>query len=279
MRKIVLTLSGLMVLLSCQNDNNPPPQFKYPLAVGNQWEYRRLFWGTNFRPDSLADFVTFPDTLVFYAQVKDTVRLEDNREAIPLSAVTDDEGYPSIRFYRQDESALYEVAYLPSGYLPIFPKKNGVTYKFKGKNYTSLAQLSKVLGEGLPAVHLFRGDSLVYNTPPRMALKYPLFVGSRWNLTDGDFRIEKNIIDYGPVNVAAGDFEAYTIQWLYYFENAEKPDPDLALFDFISKQGLIKRRMRALNVAVTIQTGEEVGYFDLYDESELSALAINSGNE
>ena len=267
-------LSALFFLLSC-DDNDPSPSFQYPLESGKQWEYVRVLQATNFRPDSLAGDFEQPDTQIIQVQVKEPQVLKDSQEAYPLLATLSDQNDNrifSLEFYRQDESGLYQVAYRPVGYIPVFPKRKGISFKYKGRVYGSLAELSQTLPAGETALLFLRSDSLIYNTPPRPALKYPMAIGSRWIFTDEEFRIEKQITDYGTINTAAGDFEAYTVQWLYYFDNSDKPDEDIALSDFISEQGLLKRRLSVFNVVLTTETGEDAGYFDFYDTIEITAI-------
>ena len=271
-RSAIFILGSLLIFLSC-DDNNPPPAFNYPLAAGNSWEYRRVMLATNFRPDSLS--ILLPDTMYIQVEVQIPVELKDRKKATPImarSTLYDRELY-NIRFYRQDEKGLYHIAYLAGNFVPGLPKAKGLAFKFKGRLYNNLAQMSDAL---TTEPHLFKSfsDSVIYNTPPSVALKYPLFIGSKWDLTAEYFRIEKTILDYTSVNVPAGDFDVYSIQWLYYFDYADKPDEDLTVFEFISEKGLVKRRLRLLNAVLTTRMGEDIGYFDYYENLELVSYNV-----
>ena len=271
-----LTLFIAIFIIACTNDSSPPTDFNYPLNTGNHWEYRRTIQITNIRPDSLKEQFMMADTFYIEVTVGDLVTLKNNLSAVPIIAKTSErnDSLFSINFYQQDASGLFQVAYLPAHFVPGLPKTNRLQFRFKGRTYASLQNLSDALSGYSPDVLSMRSDSLIFYDPPRPTLSYPLFIGKRWDFANDSFRIEKYITDYGPVNLPAGDFEAFTIRWLYYFDGKDTPDEELALFEYISKKGLLKRRIQALNGILTTQTGDELGYFDYYENLELVSYDV-----
>ena len=77
------------ILTSCEfssdTQNNFKEEFKYPLKIGNKWEYERTFKLYNFRPDSIRNQLPFEKyfTKSVVEVMKDTT-LKDSIECIKM---------------------------------------------------------------------------------------------------------------------------------------------------------------------------------------------------
>ena len=88
---------------------------------------------------------------------------------------------------------------------------------------------------------LFQNDSLVLYVPPYLNLKYPLTFSLQWNYYNIGLLIDKRVNGMVNIEVPAGTFRCYEIQWLFDIDRNGEWDDDFIRYDYISSCGLIKR--------------------------------------
>lgn len=254
----------------------------YPLQVGNSWTYLRtidfLYPGTN----TAADF--FAPPLEDYVYV--TVDRTESITNYPLSYVVKSrlefsEDF-SENYYDVKEDGLYHVAYSNAGAAPIVHPKQAQkgAINFNNKSYASmnelLAELTPTDNPGLP--HLV-ADSLRYENPPLLTLKYPLQVGSEWIYRQNfPWRMRKAVEGEKMIETVAGNFFCFEIKWLYDMDNNNSWDENIYIIDHIANEGLIKRTLYILGAVYTDEYGNETSGFDYKETIALTDYsAQNAG--
>ena len=184
-------LSAFFLLPGCADD--PSDGFRYPLAVGNTWEYTHK-WDTFYYTDSTASTYDDTTTMLFNVQVvvTDTASLGGTSGLYRMAATAHDSlnSYEGIQYYSQDEDGLYLHGHegfgslsMPKGLLA--REGQGGIY-FKGMYFNNMNELFRLFQEALPAPYLFRVDSTrqTIEDPPLEVLRYPLEEGTTWKFRE-----------------------------------------------------------------------------------------------
>ena len=112
--------------------------------------------------------------------------------------------------------------------------------------------------------------------PPVVTLQYPLEPGSHWQMrAEGEpFRIDKEVVGRTEVEVPAGRFDCYVVQWTY--PGSPSLDEQVEFYDYIAAEGLVKRSIITKNVPVTTYSDPygQMGIVDLRDEFELVSYQV-----
>jgi hypothetical protein len=280
MRKYVIMLFCGLLFCACERDKSPMAprtgDFVYPLKAGNQWEYQRLYYSFNFR--SLQEGRTFPsDTVratVTVRIVKEVV-LQDSIKTVQLleEYVDSTMSLTDESYYDNKQGGLYLYAYRNASGIPMMPKKATVAgIEFNGRHFQNISEITRLLTHAVtdPA-----SDSLIYETPPRLCLKYPFTLNSQWtSLKAGPFRIDKKIISQEEVSVPAGTFSCYKIQWMYDINSDGAWDKDIVFYDYVCEKGLVKRSIVYRDIQATGMDLEPLGTYDAVDEGQLSRVIL-----
>jgi len=174
------------------------------------------------------------------------------------------------------EDGLFIIAYQNAGGPIIFPKKSKYrTIVFKTHNFSSVYEMSYFIRQALP-LKKFVSDSIIFEDPPVQTLKYPLIEGSQWTYRhDYDsWRIDKTVVGKREIHLELGLFHCYHIKWLYDMDNDALWDEDIWIDDFLSEEGLIKRKITILGVDIRIENGEYFGSCDFFDEFILTGIHL-----
>jgi len=277
----VLALLALAIF-SCDNENDNPGGMIYPLSVGNSWEYSRemnlFFYQDSAGTPVYEDTATYTSTASVVITGKETLR--DSIETYVFYSEENDSfgtfgTYSGIDYYNNTDSGLYLYAYQSWG--PYILPKTQTSSKilFKGKTFNSVRELSNYLQAALPSYRVL-SDSIYFEEPPVKSLQYPLKVGARWIYREADdpWRIDKVVTARDTIQVPAGEFSCYKIQWLYDLDDDEQWDEDIAFYDYISSAGLVRRHLIVLGLAHIDAQGNELGYFDVYEKFTLTAVSL-----
>lgn len=246
---VIVALAGLL-LGSCSGDSctlNCNGELRFPLSLGNTWQYTGQDHLTNFRPDN--DSINFPsDTLTNYiltVTVSSSDTLTDNTIVYFLHEV------------RSIGDSLIAESYQCYG-----NKADGLYY------YESLSN-------GLPLLFFKPGAASGSSGPradfARKSLEYPLQEGLRWEYTNGfgygpEGAIYKDIAGIGEQNVPDGNYECYAIDWLW--ENL----PDASRTEYVSDVGIVRTIMETRNVRYTTEsTPLGIGLIDYITELRLTS--------
>ena len=263
-----ILLISLLLTTACQIWEKDNMDFTYPLETGRTWTYQRDLIQTNFENDSLTQI--FEDTLTYdvTTEVIGPVTLRDSIETIKIR-IKD-----SVEYYKEDSTGLYIVAYERGMGETIMPKMSSNSHiDFKGMHFNNFEELSEMIQQITPLTKSL-GDSITFESVPLKVLSYPLEEATEWCFRNPiDFRIDKHMIAEKMISVEAGTFACYHIKWYYDFNNDEVWDDDLWIDDYISKEGLVKRFITALNCIVGDDFGNPLGTCDLYDIYELKSYS------
>jgi len=223
----------LGLLAGCGEENNPVdsegPEFIYPVAVGNVWEYEAKQYNLNVRGDS--SHLVATDTLLstINVTVTETTPLTDGSTVYTfyekITSATGD--VTNISYYRNESGGLYLYAFQHPGiYLPKVPARPVQP------------------GQKMSALPGLAADSLTFPEAPIQILQYPLQVNARWiyfRTPEMTYNADKLITDAGTLTTLAGNFECYEIQELIDINEDGELDYDYQFYDYISASGLVKR--------------------------------------
>jgi hypothetical protein len=277
----LVVVLGFVFLCSCERDKSPfRPEagYYFPLQVGNQWEYQRTFCTVNFRP--LQGGTIFPNDTsraTITVRISKNIMLQDSISTFQLDEeyVGDGRSFADESYYANKQSGLYFYAYRNAMGSPMLPKeKAGAGIKFNGRPFQSIAEITRLLTHA--AFEQAALDSLIYETPPLLCLKYPVSLDSRWAYRQaGPFRIDKRIIAQEEVAVPAGVFSCYKIQWLFDVNADRNWDDNILFFDDVCEKGLIRRSILYKNIQAVGDDLQPLGVYDASDEALLSKVEIN----
>jgi hypothetical protein len=145
---------------------------------------------------------------------------------------------------------------------------------FKGRYFNGIREITSYITRAIPQ-NIVRADSLIYEIPPLQSLKYPMKTESQWTYRHPGqpWQIDKKIVSYEKINVPAGSFDCYKIQWLYDIDQDGVWDTDIVCYDYICDKGLIQRSFFFKDVMIiSQQSPEPIGLMDSKDESILTKL-------
>lgn len=122
-------------------------------------------------------------------------------------------------------------------------------------------------------------DSIMYEIPPVISLKYPLDVGTQWISKFFDDNpnsyVEKNVLQKQSVQVPAGIFSCYEVQRNVHFCSDTAAVNSIISYDYIANQGLIKREFYIEDIEVTDANGVSLGFMDFSEVSNLLSYNLN----
>jgi hypothetical protein len=268
----------LVIILRCSE--NKPTRFKeedfaYPLKVGHTWEYVRESSTFNFRSHA-ADIIR-SDTTTFSNVVMKIVGIDTLRDSIHTfvfyEQLTDMENRTSRSwsYYHGQDDGLYLVAYKDPGH--VIPKSLAKKrFSFKGRYFSEIWEITSAVEKGILSGNQ-RLDSLYYEDPPLKSLHYPLKTGSQWIYREGQdsWKIETKVLGKEKVQVPAGEFICYKLQWLFDMNADEEWDDDIEFFDFVCPRGLIRREILLTDVGwLQVDSPHEpMALVDMKDEFQL----------
>lgn len=278
---ILLTCIAGCILFDNDTDNPlPDMNFIYPLSVGSTWQYERVI---TCEYDPLATYNGFSDTS-FYStasvEIIDNEIIFDTLRTYNFKSILyeDSNVYDGNEYYNNVENGLINYGYTTPYMLT--PKKNqGCSYlMFKGKKFNSIRQIIGLIEMGYYCAGHTKEDSIIFDQV--RALEYPLEKGREWTYRtetyDGDpWRIDKKILDWKRIEVPAGMFNCWRIQWFNNpFGAGTNWDEDIFMLDYISEEGLIKRILELYNIQYYSAGGILLGYMNYTEETTLVDYTI-----
>jgi hypothetical protein len=283
MNRILLALIVVVVLLvsGCKKDDNPivadPGPFKYPDSIGNQWDYERTFSTVIIRPDSTGQ--SHPvDTSVTSPVIMKVIRKDTLRNSIEAylfqEIITENNrNIVGDTWYVNSDSGLSIYAYHGAGLL--IPKSgSGKRFFFNGRYFSSVREITSYVTQEIPK-KFTPSDSITYEVPPVLTLKYPLMNNSEWTYrsSGNPWKINKKIVGTKQIEVPAGKFNCFKIVWFFDVNNDLQWDENLELTDYVCEKGLIRRTVVYKDITIVDQENP-TGYstFDMKDESVLTHL-------
>jgi hypothetical protein len=282
----LLLIVSTAIYISCSDSSNPGfanpmnDDFIYPLKVGNKWNYQKEWSRYNFRPDSSSPGVIMNDTTFFSTIEVSITRIDtiaDTLETFVLyaSEQMDNQTFTSGYNYNNTDDGLFIYAYRGGTSSLVYPKKQA-NLKYKYGEYGSLIsnEIPSFLIDPIFQLYELSADSIGIENPPVKTLSYPFKINNEWTYRNTFLRINKKVVSKEIVNISAGQYECYKVQWLYDFSNSGEWSENIQIFDYISSIGLIKRIF--LFKDVTISTTSNPNGFGLMDgKEEMILTGIN----
>lgn len=270
----------LAALAGCGSDSCPTdtcPCFcdaRYPVKVGNRWRYSMLDSMFNYRPASGA-LLDESRRTVRTVDVARTENLEGGIFAhVFAESMPDFYGgiYACEDYYADEARGLYLIAHRNAPRVTPFASR---ALEFGGRIFGSVHEIAASIMRGV-AWHGVQYDSLIYEEDPPLTLKYPLADGSTWVYRKrGDpWLVKREIQGTEAVSVPAGEFECYKVAWLVDVDDDGEWDGDAEFVDYISTQGLIRRRLFIKDMAMRDVEGTIIGYVDALEQSDLTEYSL-----
>ncbi len=268
----------------------------YPLREGNVWEYEREFGVYNFRSSENPDSVIESEEMFIHA--KSTVRSNgmvtlDMFADIPGAVIELEQAYiedwdsfelTSWNYYTQTGDGLYMVGYKSASGAPAMPKitaegnnrNNGFYILFDGKYFPSLRAVSEYVEFMVQSHYDDPGDFIIEDTPPKVLPRY-MNTGAQWTYRSkgNPWRVDKRVLGKEIIEVPAGQFDCYKVQWLVDLSDTGEWNEELIFYDYFSDDGLIKREFYFKdNPWIQTHSPDPIGYFDGHDISVLTGLEL-----
>lgn len=283
-KKIFLSIPVIFCLLfvSCSEESDNPvsqeQNFTYPFNLSSSWYFGTKNFITNIRPDSIRAYFTndtttgyggiifLGDTVIF----NDTLRLMRNNHSDPQHF------HSSIELYKQTNSGLYRHAYFSEAFT-FTPYRNGkerVYFKFRNKIYFSPEEILTGFKKDTDGLSDYNDSVLIIDTPPLLALKYPIVKNDIWLLKEfNNTKIFKQYLDYENINISGHNYYCMKIKKSYYFNNSGTPDENILYFDYFSKEGIVKKELSIKNISVFNKNAVLIGYIDTNEEDILNIFS------
>jgi len=260
--RCILLFLPVYLFLSCGKDASTigpsNPDFRYPLAVGEEWRYERRVTQTDdsgrLAPEERSVEVTVQVIGVESIFDAQAVKVREHVESNGVSLI-------SYYFYENSKEALYLLGSI--GEAVALPKRSAATVSPAIFLHSALWGLSHT---GPTA------DSIYQEIPPKIALKYPLLSGTQWKFREKGQprRIDKRVGDRQNIDTPAGTFDTVVIQWLMDFDGDGEFDDNVEFYDYIASIGLVKRTFRINHLPLLDDSGYTIGFYTYTDESILT---------
>jgi len=275
----LLLLTVIFLVLACEKDVNGPEggNFIYPLSTGNMWEYSREKTAYNFQPEALSDFSSDTLRATSLIEITGKVTLFDSVEAYVFreSFTENNKLHESEVFFNNGEDGFYCYGYTSGNYAAPLKVSAEKRILFNGQFFRDENELLNRVAEKLTGFSL-RADSINYETPPLQSLQYPLKIGSQWKYREkgNPWMYDKRVRKGEMIEVPTGEFYCYVVQWLIDMDANGIWDDNIIFYDYIAKEGLIKRTIVLKDLLLMDINGDVIGSYDTKDEYVLTDLSI-----
>ncbi len=269
----------------------------YPLENGNQWIYNQEFGLYNFRsfdnPDSVIDRDEY-----HYAEIEvrsnGIVTLNEfEHNSSPVSELEQtayiENGQPQMfrdwRYYTNTENGLFLLgSRFPSGVTAtpkydIMSERPGNAFHilFDGKYFTTVGAITEYV-EYAVNKHYTNADSIYVEKYPVKVIPKRMRPGKQWTArTAGNpWRVDKRIVAKEMIEIPAGRFECYKVQWYIDLGDTGEWNDNLIYYDYFGQEGLIKREFYFKDLIwMSIESSDPEGYFDSHDIKVLTEFDVN----
>lgn len=267
-----IIILAVICIIGCESDNDKPNMdFVYPLTVGNSWEYESTF---TLDFDSLATYNGLNDTILYHTGSVEIIANEvifDSLEVYNFASIMNENGYifTGNRYYNNNDDGLF--CYGHTNVSNISPKTNNNYFyiKFDNKIFNNIREIFNYIENDEIGNQFSKDDSIHYDLVK--TLEYPLEEDNQWIYRTYDTRTDKTIIGWEEIDVPAGEFNCWKIQYSYPESNW---DDDVEAYDFVSKDGLVKRFSEVKNLECIDEDGNFLGYLILTEERYLTDYQI-----
>jgi hypothetical protein len=276
-----LSLIPICVFLAvsgCDKSAGPLNIIDYPMGAGTAWSYHWTLTTYNYRP--VLPGATVRDTVIeedMTVEILGNAVLRDSLSTIKFRGTSTAIGGADISYYTLGNSTLSLAAYQSGGATDIFPK-GSVRYRCQGQSFSSIRGLARFVERTMLNGSGLLSDSITYETQPPKVLMFPLAAGKEWAYRaygNPGPKMNKRVLSQENLVTPAGTFPTFKIQLLYDWNNLGVWDTTMLFYDHVGLQGLMKRTLVVLNIAVSSESGPGlIGYIDMKIEHDLTSLKI-----
>ncbi len=282
-----MALVAFLTITSCNlfksgDSNMPDMNFIYPLWVGNYWNYEKL---TVYDFDDGATSNGLSDTSFYSAasvEIIDREIIFDEFYCYNFKSTLNEDGtlYVGNEYYNNTETQLIDYGYTNPYMLTPKVEKDIAYLTFKGKKFNNIQEIIHLVEKGYCNFGQTKNDSILFDQV--QCLVYPLKKGNEWSYRtetyDGEpWRIDKKILGWTRIEVPAGNFNCWRIQWFNNpFGSGTDWDEDIIEFDYIAEQGLIKRILELDNLTCYDYSGNLLGTLTYSEILTLDEYSINN---
>lgn len=227
--------------------------FKYPLAIGNQWTYQVKIQYSDFQPDSIESLIddysgTFSETIT-----RDTLL-----DSITVYEIKDENEYgDSYSYLANENDGLFQYAYGQSRIGKLIQKANSIY--IPGMNNIRLRNDSVVLtfSENTKCLSKAAEDNIILYEEPYIIYAYPLTIGKEWDCAS---YLSKEVVGKVDIETACGTFECFKIKWNYSSETFSNID----YYEYLGQKGLIKIVYTVDDIIITtVEKPDGIGQADV----------------
>jgi hypothetical protein len=269
-----IIILAVICIIGCESENNKPNMdFIYPLAVGNSWQYDMIY-ALDF--DSLATSNGFIDTTYYSTGSVEIITNEiifDSLEVYNFATTLTETGnvFTGNEYYNNNNNCLFCYGYINPSMITPKSNKNLAFIIFDNKKFNNVREIVDYIERGIIKNDYSKNDSIYYD--PVKCLEYPLREDSQWiyRTSNNPWRIDKTIIGLENIDVPAGQFNCWKIQWTFPESSWIN---DIEFYDFISQDGLIKRVIEFKNTECIDEFGNFIGYLNSTEEKYLTDYQI-----
>ncbi len=292
MKNLLYLLIIVIFLSGCNLFDSKPEEieqnFIYPLAVGNSWQYNRTIateydeMGNN---NGLDDESYCNTALV---EICDLETIFKNQPVYNMKTTINDGGHVinGHNFYNNSETKCMSYGYTAAHVITPKRDRKYSHLKFHDRTFRSPEDIIYWLETSTmvkdPSRATFRAmaapDSIV-NDPVKI-YEYPLVEGNQWTYRSETsdqvpWRIDKQVTGWEEIEVEAGDFWAWKINWYNNpFNEGKDWDETIETVEYVSDEGLVKRTWRISGIEVYNSEGELIGTQTFLDEIELADYSV-----
>jgi hypothetical protein len=271
--KVLVGMFCILLVLNCTKDDDEfDMDFKFPLKVGNSWNYD---YYVTINYDSMAEANGCNDSIYYYKQNLDIISYEKiTHDSIPVynfysSDEKSDECFTNS-YYNNSGDSLICYGYYHAG-TGLDPKETNkkLNFIFAGRKFDNPKDILSWIEEGLPNQVYSKEDSIYYD--PVTVFKYPFELCNEWVYRQYyPFRMTKKVSGREYIDTEAGSFNCWKVEYVYYdslFEN-------VSYYDHISEIGMVKRTWDELAATAIDEFNNILGTFTFKGERILTDYTV-----
>jgi len=254
--------------------------FIYPLAVGNSWDYSRTIstlYDETGNSNGLNDESYTNTALV---EICDQETIFKNQPVYNMKTTINDGGYVinGHNFYNNSETKCMSYGYTAAHVITPKREKKYSHLKFHGRLFRNSEDIVYWLETCKIGRTTTAPDSIV-NDPVKI-YEYPLVEGNQWTYRSETsdqvpWRIDKQVTGWEEIEVPAGNFWAWKINWYNNpFNEGKDWDETIETVEYVTDQGLVKRTWQISGIEVYNSEGELMGTQTFLDEIELVQYSV-----
>lgn len=263
--KHLIVLFLAVSLFSCKDEepfNTSPMKFNPQINT-------TLTYSTSHLLEKYDDFGNVIDTLdLIEPSITTTIVGSLNDSILGFTNLVRYDVGISKNWYMNTDSGFIAVAYTNAGVSDwVFPKRNGKQYL----SFNDYKKLILAINNDIMSPQNGNADSIQYYESPRMTLKYPLFLGQKWQEFTKPFFLQRERVVVGMevLTTPAGNYYCYK-------NRASDEQRHLQIDDYFNLElGLIKRVIFSDSLGISNETSPEPIYWGRFTTTSVLIRRTN----